>query len=310
MKPSPYFPAGKIKVFIPTYQRAETIVTHKMFLNEHWWDLNVVVHTEEEKAEYLKHNPELEGRILVSLAEGIAGQRKYIDSLVRNGEWYLSGDDDIEALTGVRGALYQLPGMPVKALTKENYNNVLSEADVRHLMVEMMMECERIKCTLFGFNSIDNPFFRSTKWRKNAFIIGMLWGAKKSDEWEVNTDIKLKEDYERTAKHLLHHGGTLRNDYIGLKTKQFAKGGVGSYKDRTSEYELSVETLMKNYPKLFRKNMSRDNPNAEIIIIPRTYQQVAVWRLEMIVKKVLPDKYIERILSPGQAVEFRKKYNL
>jgi hypothetical protein len=281
-----------------------------VFGNEKWWDTKVVVHTEGEKAEYLKHNPELMGCILVSNADGIAGQRKFIDDQVEFDEWYLSGDDDIEAITGVTGKNYDLPGQLPDNLTKENYGHEYKDSETRHLMVEMMKESERIGCRLFGFSVMDNPFFRSTKLRTNTVINAGLSCTKKSAEWEVDTDIRLKEDYERTAKHLLYHGITLRNDYVAIKTKMYTKGGVGSYKDREREYEQSVVKLMNNYPGLFRKNMSRNNPNAEVRIVPSTSQQVALWRLQMILKGKLPPEYVDKILNPGQAMQFKKKYNL
>lgn len=311
MTKSPYMQTtAPLKVFIPTYQRAQSITTHKLFLNENIWELKIVVHTEAEKKEYIKRNPELKNKMLVSNAVGIAGQRAFIDEQVRNGEWYISGDDDIEHIMGVKGDMYNLPLIPEEQATKENYNHVYDEMDIRRVMIEMIIECERTKLRLFGFNSINNPYFRMQKFRRNAFIIGVLWGTKKTDEWSIDTLIKLKEDYERTAKHFLYHGGTLRNDYVSFKTKMYADGGVGSLKDRTPDYVACSTILIEKYPQLFEKNISRDNPDAEIRIIPRTEKQVIVWRLKMIIKRLLPLKYIYVILKPAEAEKFITKYKL
>lgn len=301
-----------IKVFIPTYNRQDTIKSHKLFISRpDLFDLKVVVHTEQQKQEYINCNQELKDKMLVSNAKnGIAGQRDFIDSQLAAGEWYVSADDDIESITSVVPAYYLLPELPTKLITKANYGMQLDTQEIYELFQKFIDTEDTHKATLYGFATNDNIFFRAKKISDNSFIIGQLFLEKKLANMP-KSKVKLKEDYERTANHILLSGRVVRNNFIRPTTKMYSKGGVGSKESRQEELKIASKTLIEHYSGLFVPSINKPQERETEISMPlRTELDIARWRLKMILQGKLGKEYVYEVLKKEKAEQFIKKYNL
>lgn len=301
----------KLKVFIPSYNREKTMQTHRLFTDRAYYDMYIVVHKEEHKQAYLINNPELTPeQILVSNRnEGILGQRLFIEEQVKEGEWYISADDDIESFSGVCSALKSLPEIPEHLCTKNNYSELYSQEQMYWELVYMIDLCDSRNCKLFGFAATDNHFFRKTKLNDCAFIIGQIFGEKKTSNLPTDKNVKVKEDYARTAKHILYFGNAIRNSFIRPKTKMYGAGGIGSLNQRLETLKQDAKHLCNEYEGLFRENTNRSN-EGEVLINIRGKENIQKWRLKMIVKGKLPSTYAVSILGKDRAEAFCKKYNL
>lgn len=300
----------KIKVFIPSYNRADTICTHKLFLlDKELFDVKVVVHTEEQKQDYIKLNPELKDLMIVSNAKnGIAGQRDFIDSQLKVGEWYISADDDIESITSVIDKYYNLPEIPESIATKETYSKVLTPQELYDIFQEFIFNEEIHKSTLYGFATNDNIFFRRKKISQNSFIIGQIFLEKKLKD-TPKSKVKIKEDYERTANHILLSGKTIRNNYLRPKTKMYSKGGVGNKESRQLDLKESSKILIDYYNGLFIQSTNKPEEKETEISMPiRQTKDIKNWRLKMILKGKLDKSYISKILPEKEAQQFISKY--
>lgn len=98
-------------VVILSKGRAETIQTHKLFTN-----YTLVLHTEEDREEYLKNPTISPEKIVVSnMPPGVANQRQWIqEELIPEGDWYISLDDNIHGFQVVPDDLYSEDFLPVK----------------------------------------------------------------------------------------------------------------------------------------------------------------------------------------------------
>lgn len=300
----------KIKVYIPTHNRANTCSTHEHFTDENLWDFRYVVHNEDQVKAYENALPWLKGKILnLNAPAGVVNNRKAIDDYMEHDEWFISGDDDIKEFTKVVDKYYNLPTLPEELLTKENFNTKMTETEMFITCVEMFTRCDDKGYKLWGLNAIDNPFFRGTKIRENVFIIGWFWGMKKDkDIPNILDGLTLKEDYLRTAYSILYSGGCLRNDYVSGKAEMFQAGGINqNYEERKDEYKANAKLLVEYFDGLFQYNMSRKDPMAEVRMT-LSKKGIMKWRLKMILKGKLPLKYAERILGEKKAKQFLLKH--
>lgn len=248
-----------MKIFIPTTGLAERIFTYKVFDSD--IKLTWVCHRAEDVPRVM------EGKAmddyLISNAKDYIEQLYFIHSQVKEGEWYIKADDNIRAFIGDDG-------------------NALSNARAWQEINEAINEAEKRGAKLVGFAPVDNPFFRKTKYRDVGYCIGKMYAEKRTAEIAPEGIVRVMDDYERTAQHLLRYGKVLVSNALHSKSKHYEKGGIGTYEDRLPAKLKDAGYLTTKYPDLFRFKAKRNcETKAELQVRFTSTTQVDQWRLQM-----------------------------
>lgn len=269
-----------MQLIILSKGRADTIQTHK-----HFEDYTLVLHTEEEKQEYLKNPTISPEKVVVSNAPfGVANQRQWIqENLVPKGEWYVSLDDNIHGFQAVPASHWSKESLPVKTdkSMKELYEAPCSGAEFLKICKEMAVEGEKRRAYNIGFGTTPNYFFRDKKFREVGYVISKAC-VRKNLMTPFALDAQAMEDYAFTAENLLRYGKVLINNYVFPVAGHYEKGGIGTYAERLPHKIAAAEVLMKRYPGLFRHpNKKGTDPKGELAIRFTSTDQVEKWRAGM-----------------------------
>jgi hypothetical protein len=247
-------------------------------------DYYIVVHSQEERDQYVKNRTIDPLKVIVSsMPHSMGATRNWIHrNMVSEGEFYLSLDDNIKSITAFPGPFYDEQELPDDTLKSERKNLLsgISWAQFNKLLWQTLTEAARKRANLIGFAPISNPYFRGRKFRDVGFVIGQMFVAKKTAA-NFDPSFVFKEDYDFTAQNLLKHGRVLINNYIWPEKKHYEKGGCGSLKERTRQLVLDSEKLFRKYPGLFRYNSSREgfDEKAEVLIRFTQSGQIDKWRI-------------------------------
>lgn len=279
-----------MKVIILSKGRADSICTHRLFK-----DYMLVLHNEEEKAEYLRLNQELspEKVIVSGVPFGVARQRQWIqENLVEKGEWYVSLDDKIKAFQAVPEPLYESESLEVQTddekkrlELKEAFETEISGERFLELCEALAKKGEKERAYNIGFGTTANFFFRGRHYRYVGYVISSACVRK-----NVGTPFELEndsmEDYGYTAETLLRYGKVLIDNYIFAVKGHYEKGGIGTYAERLPAKIRDSAYLIKKYPGLLRYNQKKgSDPNGELIFCFNSLDQVEKWRAFMRAKK-------------------------
>jgi hypothetical protein len=255
-----------MKVVIPSKGRSETIKTHKLFD-----DYVVVLHNENERKAYVENAPKTgldTSKIVVSgVPFGVSFQRNWIiENLVERGEWFLTADDNIEAITKLEGT----DNLPI---SEDEFWNIVSET--LGVAGEWIHYC--------GFAVVDNYYFREKHFRFVGYVISKL-ALIRNKNIKYDTTIKAMDDYGYTAENLLRYGKVLINNWVYPQAPHYQEGGIGTYEDRLERKIEDCKYLMFKYPNLFRyKKKAGCHPKAELQVRFTSLEQVEKWRKEMLV---------------------------
>jgi|GEM_PF-3976526 len=276
----------RINVYIPSCNRANEICTHTLF-NGNYFNHYIILHNEEQKKEYLKNDTITEDMIIVSNVDfGVSRQRKWIlDNLVKEGEWFMMMDDNIEYFTAVDDEFYNFKGLPVKfdKDLKKVYENKISIARLHHLVSNDIRFCENNNIKYGGFAVMDNFFYREKKYRYVGYVISKAAFYKKDKLLNFNENILAMDDYYYTAENLKYFGRVLINNFIFPVAKHYQKGGIGTYEERIPKKRKDCIYLIEHYPGLFRyKKKSNCDALSELQINFTDLKQVEKWRRKFI----------------------------
>lgn len=275
-----------MKVFIPTKGRAKTIRTHKLFSNS-----IVVVHNKTEAEEYIRYNPELKKRIVVSDAKidpyGLTRQREFVcENLVAKDEWFLFADDNIRRIRAVVEPFY---GQELADVTlnncpawRERFNVVCDEKRFFDRICKDTIDfCWKVGAHLAGFSLTDNVLFRRKKFTQCAYVIGkmMLW--HNTLKIPFNHQISM-EDFYHTAMHLKVYGACVVNNFSQPTAGHYEPGGMGKYEERLPIRRKDVQVLMKMFPGLFniRKHEGFEHAT-DLALKIHNKKKLEVWRKEL-----------------------------
>jgi len=266
-----------MRVIILSKGRADTIQSHK-----HFEDYTLVLHTEEEKEEYLKNLTVSPEKIVVSNAPfGVANQRQWIqDNLLEKDEWYVSLDDNIHSFQCVPDSHYEQDILPVKTdkAMKDLYDTPCSGKRFLEKCQEMAVLGESERIYNIGFGTTSNYFFRDKKYREVGYVISKA-AVRKNVGTPFALDAQAMEDYAYTAETLLRYGKVLINNFIFPVAGHYEKGGIGTYAERLPQKIAACKILMERYPALFRHpNKKGTDPKGELAIRFTSLKQVEQWR--------------------------------
>lgn len=251
-----------VKIFIPSKNRYNTISTHLLFP-----EAQVVVHHAAQAGAYKAGGV---ANVIISdtLADeyGLTRQREWVcNNLVEPGEWFLFADDNIQELWAIPFPHYaddnlreieEAMGTPALASVVNKYRpkngRVMSpEAFLKIVVPECIAKAEEVGARMVGFSVTDNPLFRTKKWGTTSYVSGKMFLLKNgSMTW--NHEITM-EDFRNSAYHLARYGRVVINRYIHPRAIHYQPGGMGTAEERIPFRERDIESLMVNYPGLFRR---------------------------------------------------------
>lgn len=239
-------------IAIPTYNRSDVIFqkTITTLLNGgiHYKHIFIFVANAKEKITYAAALPDKSYHQIIVGKLGIANQRIFIRNFFKPGQYVVSIDDDIEQLL----TLHKDKLAPIK--------------DIHSFFLKAYDDLKRERRFMWGIYPVRNPFFMKPSTSTGlSFIIGALHGFIVRHDKKLNpsTLAEGKEDYEQSILYFLRDGGVIRYNFITIKTKFLAKGGLGE--DRFERNKLSADYLFHKYPTLVTI-FHRDNGMTEIRI--------------------------------------------
>lgn len=271
-----------MNIYIPSLNRPKTIISHLMpqIQNMDW---KIVVHTEEQRSEYLKNPTIPRHKILVSNQPyNLSLQTNWIrDNLVKKGEWFIRMNDNIENIN-----IYPEPWYSAIRIKKPLKNNRAFQIHLEHhypdnfedVVAECRLKADDLNTGLVGFSAHQNYFFRGSKWRKIAMVTGKLFMCK-NDELRADPSIYCMEDYEYSCQAMLKYGRILVNGFVFPNSKFNQPGGLGKLSERGNKKVEDCKIIMDRYPELFRyKNRVNSLENAEIVLRGHTESFFNNWR--------------------------------
>jgi len=271
-----------MKIFIPTYDRENSISTHLIFK-----DAQIIVHSKKQKEKYLKNNTINPDNLIISGVDadqyGLTRQREWIaNNLVSKNEWFVFADDDIKNLFIVDEKYYNLSIIDFKIVNDNKYwNLIFSKKCTPKLFFkkskELISIAKRENARMCGFATTNNFFFRAKKIRLSGYCMAGLVLMKNKDlSWDHTITM---EDFRTTADHLLRFGSIIINNYIRPDSSCYKSGGMGPYMSRVEQRIIDVKKLMELYPGLFlirkRKNFL-DGSDLKLRI--HSKKQIEKWR--------------------------------
>ena len=158
---------------------------------------------------------------------GIVAQRQFIVDYYPEDTLLLCCDDDLADIDGIPGSLTEFIEASFYDLAKYD-------------------------AYLFGIHPCWNAFFRKNNPRISlnlTFIIGTFYGIRVRHSNDLKTTVALneKEDCERTLRHFIKDGCVIRYGQVGVKTKQFSVGGLGTIKNRLDDTKTDADRIYEHF---------------------------------------------------------------
>ena len=220
---------------IPTYKRYDIIKEKTLSLLEKnkvsKEDIYIFVANKSEKMLY-QDSLGSDYKLIVGVIK-LYKQRNFISNYFLVGEKIVYLDDDITEIT-------QLGNKKLKSI--KNFKLFVKDA---------FDECKEHKLFLWGIYPVDNHYFmRNVITYDLRFIAGGFFGIINRHSKDLKLWIEEKEDSLRTLQFFVKDGGVVRYSYIGIKTRNYAVGGMTDDRNRVAESFKAVKEIHKRYPKL------------------------------------------------------------
>ena len=134
-------------------------------------------------------------------------------------------------------------------------------------VLRMVLALDQTGARLAGVAPTNNPFYyRGKPIHTRAFIVGDMMLIKPSTP-RFDLNLKLKEDYDFTLKHLDNYGCVARCDNILASfAHRTNKGGAVAYRTPEAEQE-AIAYLKKRWPMFIADNPRR--PNEILLKMPK-----------------------------------------
>jgi hypothetical protein len=217
-------------IAIPSYNRAEILIKKTLHTLRNIPNHIITIFVANDE-EYIFYSNIIKDYKIVIGKLGITQQRIFIKNYYEEGQYVVSIDDDIEEI-------YTLDGDKLTPLLDIN---LFIENAFNHLIDNNLF--------IWGIYPVKNPFFmKNTITTKLTFIIGTFYGFIVRHNKELEPICKEKEDYEQSILYYLKDGGVVRYNFISLKTKYKAKGGLGLVNTRYEANEEASIYLSNTYP--------------------------------------------------------------
>jgi hypothetical protein len=275
-------------ITIPSYKRSEQCNNKTLkFLHQSGIpkDKIYVFCVESEYLTY-KHtlNPDWYNMLVIG-KEGIIPQREFIKQFFDEYERIVGMDDDVENID----------------LSMTDY------WDLDDFILSAFDECDKQNAFIWGTYPVYNPFYRITRPHlstKLSHILYTVYGfinRKYDDDLRPKTVLACgnKDDTENSILYYLKDGKVLRFNRVGVKTKNFLEGGMGTINDRIDAYRESSILLNNKYPDITKIRI-RKNGLYEIVLRERPPKNPKPTKKQNDVDINIPDPEILPIINKNE----------
>lgn len=238
------------KVAIPSYRRSDVIMDKTLSVLRRGGvaisDIYVFV-VDDEKELYQTACPGYQ--VIVGL-KGLVQQRAFIQGFFSEHDTIVMMDDDIEQI-------YR----PVDSKTKEQISDLPGLFHLMNLRMksEGVSICGIYPCSNLKF-ALGNPEI-TTDFR---YLVGAFYLIRnlKLPEVQLELSDESHEDKIRTIKYYQKEKKCLRYNWVLIKTKYFAKGGLDS-PNRLKQHAIDAEALCLRFPLHLRLQKTRKMTDAK-----------------------------------------------
>ena len=265
-----------MRIFIPSYNRSDTIATHKIFAQH---PVTVLVHNEEQAKPYRDNGVEVTAS---NTPAGLANQRKWVMDQAEEGEWVVMLDDNIRRFKVIDPSFYHKQ-LLTDDEAKWKWQTVATEEMVLRVFQDVMDKADEENLCLAGIRPFSSPFYGKKKWKRNGFIRGKCMIVKKDKNLSYGDSFL--EDMEFNCRNLLIRGGTMRCDYLYPDAPGYGAqaGGCGKIDAREGKLVVACEELMNEFPELLRykgwKKSTKLGTDVQLKIY--SVDQINKWRRAM-----------------------------
>jgi hypothetical protein len=253
-------------IAIPSYDRVEFLKNKTINLlekNNIPKDIvYIFVANDNEKKKYENAMPGY--KIIVVPVNGILQTRNYITKYFPEGQKLVHFDDDIEEV--------------LEKVNKDKKCREMKKVNLHEFIEKAFIEMEMRKLSMWGINPVNNPFFLgynvSTDLR---YVVAAFRGVINHHDIILKHSDQ-KEDVENTIRSYIRDGGVLRYNYITVKTKWYAPGGIvsqtakGKASARKQLSKDAVDLLVKEFSN-YGVSKQRKSGIYEFVLFkkPKTY---------------------------------------
>jgi len=230
-----------INIAIPSKGRAKKVETLALF--DDISNVTIFVNTEEEKALYETFN---KCKVVATNSHGIAAARNRILDYYGEGDMVLQLCDDIQ-------------GVYYKDDRTKNSHKKLTNAQLIRFIENGFKICQNEGAKMWGIHPCaGGGIMLKHKMMYKHFIIGTFSGYI-VDDIRCDERMKLKEDYDFTAKHIKKYGKVVRFDNLHPCARHYVnEGGAVEYRNAENE-QASIAILKELHPEYFIDNVKRVN---------------------------------------------------
>ena len=236
------------KIAIPSYKRALMLQVKTLATLERAGitkGITIFVADEEEKKLYRERIKKY--KIVVGEL-GITRQRNFIKKHYKNkNECILVLDDDIERFE-----------------TIDDNEKFVEITDLKALFTDCFITAKNNDVNLWGIYGAHNSMWMANKKTRFelglSFIIGCCYGYVVEEDMKpylMDENIICKQDYEQSLLHYFEKGNVLRFNKITMKTKFYAKGGLGEKEARLEQNKIDADLLCEKYPIYFNRKVRK-----------------------------------------------------
>ena len=217
-------------VYIPSYKRAETMITHKIVNGDHVY----VVCPESQLDEYKKNVKGVNFMPCPDSVEGnMANKRNWIFENAKS-DYFLMIDDDIRNF-------WMIENNERFALNPEQFHN---------MAVNGFVLMEDLGTVLWGINTGDDPrnFTRFKPFNMLCVVLGPFSGWKKTKGLIYDNRLPTKEDYDMALQVLQKYHKVIRMNKYSYETMHLLGKSGGSHSIRIMDREREqLELLQKKW---------------------------------------------------------------
>lgn len=283
-----------MKIFIPSYRRADVASTPALLEASGVTDYKIVIRDTEYKA-YLE-NFKRSNLMVVGADDHLSRVRELTRKKLRNGEWCLHLNDNIRGFIQCNKTFYKKNSfVPLeegeKMITRKRWQPIMNEkvsfSEFLNLTIlDTVRECEKRGSFIAGFASHENPAFRKQKYTDIGYVNGKaLLLRNQGMSWNQSSE-SAGDDYGLTAAHLYKNGRIMINKWGCALNTHYQKGGTGPYEDRLPSMLRMQEEMIGKWGDLFaiKNEGNEEGRKGELRVRFRSLDQVENWRNNLKVK--------------------------
>lgn len=246
-----------MKIIIPSYNRYSDnlFTTYKFFSRDYRQNIILLV----EESQYKEYEALDTGCVIVSMPkkEMRANWNMWAhdwkwNNVMEAGERYIFMDDNILWFTRFDDSVYLWAEVAGRSAEIE-----ITWEEFVEKMKEDIAFASRLWLNMTWTANINNPYFRKNKYSTSVMCQHKCCAVRKVDEYGYDLWVRIREEYDMSAYHIVRDWGVLRNNFLFAKRKHFMKWWIGNYEQRLDWYRSDFDYLRKKYPWMIKANNTK-----------------------------------------------------